>query len=331
MNIKENPPLGCHLGRGRKAQTESVRLNPRTELIKDGYDLQVSICSRGFSLFGFQSKNKGKPENLKKREDGDIKGWSSGSRRRLQRFAHDYKEPDGWALLGATNTVPGPVLTPRESKELWATFTKHLDRKKVIIIWRAEVQKRGAVHWHMLVALHPSLSSPASIYRLLCERWFEAVEALGAVSDYTMGNGTVITSAPSRMALPGARERAVDIEEQKGGDAWLRYICDHLSKSKQEQVGEDIGRHWGVIGRKYAVRSVSLVSCELTYRENFVLRRFLRRLCTPRVKNERSPFGFSLGWAPKSSLYGRQDRFGHTLAVRRLLSWVKSIDCGGEL
>lgn len=327
MNQKNNPPLGCHLGRGKRAQSQLIRLNSREEIIRDGYNLQVSICDRGYSLFGFESKNKGKPENLKKREEGDIQVWSSASRRRLRRFIHDYCEPRGWLNFGVTLTVPGPVLTPGQSKELWASFQKHMCRKQVLIVWRAEVQQRGAVHWHLLVSLPPSLN----VHRLITEKWWDCVEALGELSNYTMGNGSVITHASSRMALFGALERCVCVEPQKEGDTWFRYLCDHLSKSKQEQEGFDIGRHWGIVGRKYAVPTISKEVCELTYRENFVLRRCLRRLSTPRVKNERSPFGFSLGWAPKTSLYGRQDRFGHTLAVSRLLSWVKSIDCGGEL
>lgn len=319
MRQIKSPPQGSSLGEG---QRDLVGPKNRGDLIKDGYDLQVSVSDRGYVLHGFKREGNGKPENLKRREEGDISGWSPASRRRLRRFIHDYREPDGWPNYGVTLTVPGPVLTPKQSKDLWASFQKHMCRIKALIVWRAEVQQRGAVHWHLLVSLHPSLN----VHRVITERWWNCVEALGEVKDYTMKSGTVIEYASSRMTLFGAMERCVDVEPQRESDSWFRYLCDHMSKSKQEQIGENIGRHWGIVGRKWAVPSISIEVCELTYRENFLLRRCLRRLSTPRVKNESDPFGYSLGWAPKTSLYGRQDRFGHTQAVSRLLSWVKTIE-----
>jgi hypothetical protein len=195
-----------------------------------------------------------------------------------------------------------------------------MSRKPVLVIWRAEVQQRGALHWHLIVSLPPS----ESVYRVIGERWFTAIEGLGEVHNYTMKNGTVVSYASSRMALSGALERCVNIQPEQENDSWWRYLCDHASKSKQEQIGKDIGRHWGIVGRGFAVPSISLEVCELTYKENFTLRRCLRRLCTPRLPDPSDPFGFSLGYAPKTSVYGRQDRFGHVKAVSRLISWVKA-------
>lgn len=316
MNTRKNPHHGSSHEEG-KGSTK------RAELIKDGYNLQVSISDRGYVLNGFDRSGKGKPENLRKREKGDIEGWSSSSRRRLRRFIHDYTSPAGWPNYGCTLTVPGPVLSPSQYKKLWTGFCSNMARKKILIIWRAEVQQRGAMHWHLIVSVPPSENDTLTIHRLIRERWWTAIDGLGEVHNYTMGNGTVITHATSRMALFGAFERCVDIQPEKENDSWWRYLCDHASKSKQEQIGENIGRHWGVVGRKYAVPSISKEVCELTYSENFKLRRALRRLSTPRVKNENDPFGYSLGYAPKTSLYGRQDRFGHTKACSRLIAWVK--------
>ena len=39
-----------------------------------------------------------------------------------------------------------------------------------------------------------------------------------------------------RSALMGADRHAVDIEADTGKTLWWRYLCDHTSKSKQEQV-----------------------------------------------------------------------------------------------
>ena len=54
-----------------------------------------------------------------------------------------------------------------------------------------------------------------------------------------------------RSALMGADRHAVDIEADTGKTLWWRYLCDHTSKSKQEQVfGWDGFRHWGVVCEK---------------------------------------------------------------------------------
>jgi hypothetical protein len=124
------------------------------------------------------------------------------------------------------------------------------------------------------------------------------------------------------MGLAGAHGHSVKIDPEQENDVWWRYISDHATKSKQEQIGHDIGRHWGVIGKKYAVPSVSSAILRLTDEQWVKFSRFLKRLRTPRVKKLNDPFGFGLGWSPKMSRYGRSDYFGHQIAVERFLRWL---------
>lgn len=324
MKAKKNPPLDCSREKGKVIKHHVKRWE---EVSKEGTGLQARIVEgRGFVLQGFKRGGKGKPENLKIREEGDITGWSPDSRRRFRRWLLDNRPPPGWHEFGATFTIPGGLISPDEAKALWAGFCKHLARKGLLVVWRCEVQGRGALHWHCIVAFAPSATRGLSIrvFEVLRLHWHECIEKLGAVRDYVMASGTVVEFATSRMALPGAYAHAVDIQPARDGDAWFRYIADHASKAKQEQIGQNIGRHWGIVGRAFAVPSISREVSDLTYEENFRLRRALRRLCTPSFPNPSDPFGRSLGFSPKSSLYGRQDRFGHTQAVARLLKWVKT-------
>jgi hypothetical protein len=127
------------------------------------------------------------------------------------------------------------------------------------------------------------------------------------------------------MMLAGAFEHCVKIEPEKDNDCWWRYMCDHASKGKQEQIGADIGRHWGIIGRKYAIPAVSDLICRLTDQQAVKFDRFLKRLRTPRVKKPSDPFGYGLGWSPKMSRYGRSDYFGHQKAVERFLGWIGAL------
>jgi hypothetical protein len=280
-------------------------------------------------MTGFKRGGKGKPENLKKPEDGYIKGWSPSSRRRMRNMEYDFREPEDFNSFAVTFTVAGDVLSNEESATLFKRWQKHLCRHKVFCVWRKEVQKRGAIHWHLWFSCHKDENH----YRLVFENWWTAVESLGEVHNYksidpkTKEVKYEVEYAPSRMALPGARERAVDCQPAKEGDTWYRYLCDHMSKSKQEQVGKNIGRHWGVIGRKWAIPSKKKRTIPVTDRENIMARRFVRKLSTPFKKKKGSPFGYKKGWPPNFSVYGRQVRFGHSEAVDRILDWVKSIDC----
>jgi hypothetical protein len=231
----------------------------------------------------------------------------------------DYREPEGFLNYSLTLTVPGPVLTPKEYKTLFDAFARALGRKSALAVWRCEVQKRGALHWHFIVSLQSASDAP-----MIYELWWESIHDLGAFENHVNAKGEVV-SGTSRMALKGAHGCSVKLEAERGGDCWWRYLCDHASKSKQEQVGENIGRHWGVIGRKWAVPAFSEVACRLSDRQAVLLDRFLRRLRTPRVKEERSPFGYRLGWAPKMSRFGRSDYFGHQSAVKRYLEHIGAV------
>lgn len=306
MRETKNPPSAGRLKEGANVITEWE------EVTKFRNNLQASISSRGCVVHRYKSSGRHVPENLKKREKGDIKGWSKESRMRMRRFLMDYREREGWQNFAVTLTVPGPVMSAKAYKGLWDAFSRRLSRKPLLMVWRAEVQKRGALHWHCIVSL-PQGRTKNDIFEI----WWECIESLGAFEDKEKG-----ISGTSRMAVMGSHGHSCCVEEEREGDCWWRYLCDHASKSKQEQIGQDIGRHWGVVGRKNAVQAVSDQIIRLTDDQVIKLDRFLRRLRTPRVKDDRDPFGYRLGWAPKMSRFGRSDYFGHQKAVSRFLGWV---------
>jgi hypothetical protein len=281
-------------------------------------NLQVHISKRGYVLHGFKRTGKPKPENLKKREEGDIVGWSTESRRRLRRYLMDYQAPNNWQTYSLTLTVPGPVLEPKQYKEMWEVFRKRVSKKPLLMVWRAEVQKRKAIHWHCVLSLPKDRNKMTII-----DKWWDVITELGTLENYETKN-MIVSHADSRMCLFGAMEHSVDIQEERENDTWWRYLADHTSKSKQEQVGENIGRHWGVIGRVHAVPTISDEVCQISDTNFFRLHRLLRRMSTPRIKDERDPFGYRLGWAPTISKFGRSDRFGRGQAVKRLIGWIQA-------
>lgn len=322
MNLKKAPPHGSSREEGEGLQNHEFALCDWKESNKFTNNLQASISSRGISVHRYKRPSpKNNADNLKKRSEGDIQGWSVLSRRRFRRFLMDYREPQGWFNYSLTLTVPGPLLAPSGYKELWRRFYMRLSASRIpfLMVWRAEVQKRGALHWHCILSLQEE--SYKNVFFL---KWWDCISDLGAFEGHVLKSGDVI-SGSSRMALSGAHGHSVDLQPEKDGDCWWRYLCDHASKAKQEQIGQDIGRHWGIVGRKYAVPSVSDFVCRLSDDQAVKLDRFLRRLRTPRVKNERDPFGFSLGWSPKMSRYGRSDYFGHQSSVKRFLLHIGAV------
>jgi len=74
----------------------------------------------------------------------------------------------------------------------------------------------------------------------------------------------------------GFDRRGVDFSPIKDAGAFMRYVADHASKRKQEQMGWQ-GRQWGVIGRKWLIRRKGK-DLGVSERERFIILRVLRRL-----------------------------------------------------
>jgi len=80
-------------------------------------------------------------------------------------------------VLFVTLTVHYQTLSDRDSNKILSLFLNTLRKKKIIrsYIWRAETQKRGAIHWHLLVVMHPSFykgcNNLESIHSMLWSFW----------------------------------------------------------------------------------------------------------------------------------------------------------------
>ena len=99
---------------------------------------------------------------------------------------------------------------------------------------------------------------------------------------------------------------------------------DHTSKVKQEQIGENIGRHWGVIGKDAfeAVTPSSVAS--MTHRQYAAYLRCYHRLCTPYIRCEGALFGKRRGYTSRRGRTGRAVSFSNPETLRRLVDWAMS-------
>ena len=229
--------------RGRfMAQGESITISP----------LGVRRSFKGL-------KTRGKQLDGVKRST--IKEWSKASVRRLRDELFGYHLKGEEYLLGFTGTLPGNV-----PYEFWKgygdEFRKLISRfrhsfsyrfPKSYLVYRVELQRRGAPHIHAIVHFHkddllsdigfkPSAVTPSAVGMAAFDikrLWLDSVD---------------LDSMPDRRAIDDWRFKQYGAKtEAVNRDGMMRYLCDHSSKRKLVQLGWK-GRQWGVFQRENRVR-----------------------------------------------------------------------------
>jgi len=366
----ENEPVSSFQSTNRKPRstvgTRSQGIqNCKIEFFPDGVAMVAPYVGN--------SSGKGAPPR------SEIKGWSKSSRRRMREFLLTHRLPENRVGFSCTFTIPGPPLPAEKMKQLKNTWQIYLRRAGGCAVWRAEVQKRGSLHYHLIAGLplqdFPGL--PPEFQRdynklrgceILKDVWLRSLSSLGKIEWWIAGQyrnfeklppvpvGCVrqelkedgqsvfldlTTEKPSSMwgvsrfngaNCPsdlskwwGAEKYAADVQSLADTyGAWKRYLNDHTSKTKQEQIGENIGRHWGVIGKDlFEVVDPSLTA-HLTAREYAAILRLYQRMITPYMRCEGALFGKRKGYTPRRGRSGRSVSFSNPETIRRLLEWVKS-------
>lgn len=247
---------------------------------------------------------------------GTISGWSTASRRRMREWMLTHQAPSGYHTHGVTFTIPGPLLGLHDAKELWKDCCRRVERAGWGMVWRIEIQSRGAHHWHAILIL------PKGDPEYIGNIWNDCLRKLPPV-EHVVANTSYYGL---RTALPGAALHACNVD--CGGDrgSWLRYMQDHASKGKQEQIPEDIGRHWGVVGRKVFVERDSSLKAELSDKGYARVVRWMRRLATPIRPNPASVFGKSLSYSPRRGMWGHSVWYSDPITVARFVKQARSLD-----
>ena len=318
MNDNEKPPAST-------GGLEGVAL-PLSE-----YRDTIAMYPRGVKTRGYTPRV-GRPEGSGG-ERGEIVGWSKNSRRRFREWllTHESKNQN-W---GVTLTIPGEPITPEDWKRAFKQLTTRCARSNVGLVWRLELQQRGQPHIHCIATtprFEESVTAstlPAFVQFWWWETWSKILnsafpECAGLVD---LDGKYVQASKAPRSLLAGARQHAVCVEADTGGGLWWRYLCDHTTKSKQEQVHTWHGfRHWGVIGRK-RFREVEPETLRIS-RSIFVrVYRWLRAASRRRVRDDRCVFGSRLVASPRRHSGGRAVWFGISPEiVTRLVGLASSLD-----
>jgi hypothetical protein len=131
-----------------------------------------------------------------------------------------------------------------------------------------------------------------------------------------------------RMEWPGAKDRAVKFDHVRTvKGSLLRYLCDHTSKRKQDQI-VPIGRHWGKINAKYLRRVLPDRVVECSDAEYYRARRWFADLVrAARIKpGEFLPWGQSKWRRDRRGCWGDDLRFSENYPeMERMLAHSKGL------
>lgn len=260
---------------------------------------------------------------------GSIKGWSADSRRRFREWLVTHESRS--SCFGLTLTIPGDIVTPEVWHKILHALSVRCARSKVGLVWRLELQQRGQAHLHCITtsiwkagrvcvrnarAHAPSGDAdiPESASTLLWWKitWGKILDRYAPKCDGRIFDGESVRDVKDcpRSLLLGADRHMVDLSPDTGSPVWVRYLCDHATKSKQAQVcGWDGVRHWGKM-HSSAFRQVSPEVWTVERPLYLIAYRWIRNSTRRRIKDERAPFGSRKGVSPRWNCAGSSVWFG---------------------
>lgn len=278
-----------------------------------------ALINKGVKIMGKQIVS---PGGLR----GDIKTFSAAARRRMRLFMLTHNVNPDLIECSVTLTVPGPIMTAEEKKSLWKYWTDEVNRKGWACLWRLELQKRGQFHWHCIMGLKMNYGSFQGHFERIIEKakkentdqkyrhvmkkdknespykkWYTCQEYL--LKDMVTELWSKVLPADRQGFV---RDHTVELEMDRTGYAWRRYMQDHASKLKQEQLS-DTGKQWGIINRKLFTSSQVVYDVDFLSRRHWcIFNRPLMRLKNGVSKKKKRFKRISQG---KSVSFGKKDTF----------------------
>jgi hypothetical protein len=191
--------------------------------------------------------------NLKSRESlterkvtprGKVLTFSGSSRRNLQRFIATLLVKGNYYTGALTLGDPFRGLPPEIIKEVFKRLGRHLSAmasvnptfEHVAAIWKQELQKSGALHFHLVLS-GKGIPEMEKVWKWICRKWIELLFELSGVD---LGN-----EVEERRKMVVVHLNAKNWEKIRGN--FHAYFAKYLGKAEERMVAENPipGRWWG--------------------------------------------------------------------------------------
>jgi hypothetical protein len=258
-------PTGFIYSSYRAAGTEASRDKPSLKGSHQGVAYLSSAVGGSVSTLSFEEIKTSNQLTPSRHRGGGIRdrvrGFSRASRRNLLRRLASINRRAFRAfkgrLISITLTYPHEYPEdPELCKNHLKTLRKRLQRKygDFAAFWRLGIQKRGVLHFHLLLFVGTSIGSIGELRRFISSSWYEVT---GKVSE-----GHLLT---------GTRVEAVKKWKQA-----TSYVERYLAKAEEIPEGLETGRIWGVWNEE--LLPVRWETAEVSLRDAFKIRRIYRKL-----------------------------------------------------
>src|SRR5918993_1261623 len=258
-------PTGFIYPTYRAAQTETQRDMPSLKGSHQEVAYVSSAVGGSVSTLSFEDTKTSNRLSPSRRRSGGIRdrvrGFSRESRRNLLRRLASINRAAFKAfkgrLISITLTYPHEYPEdPEVCKNHLKALRRRLQRKcgDFAAFWRLGIQKRGALHFHLLLFVGPSFGPIGELRRFISSSWHEVT---GKVSEGHLRAGTCVESV-------------------KRWKEVTSYVERYMAKPEEFPEGLETGRIWGIWNPK--LLPVRYETVHVSLREAYKIRRIYRKL-----------------------------------------------------
>lgn len=211
-----------------------------------------------FTLWEGSSVSEMKLDRLHPRERkgggqrGEIYEFTKASRKRMRSFCRKLNLEVMGMPLFITLTQPGKfVEDPKEWKRMLKNMLKSMLRRwpNAVILWRMELQERGAPDIHLLLFQGPKVNPVEVTLRKTGKKGFvlPARDPVNkAVMEWVSERWWEICGKVSE----DHRKAGTKVEAIRSPNGIIAYVTKYMAKEQKALVKlNPFGRHWGVVGR----------------------------------------------------------------------------------
>jgi hypothetical protein len=264
QETSEDPP-GFIYPTYRAAPAETQRAMPSPKGSHQGVAYVSSSVGGSLSTLSFEDTKTSNRLSPSRRRSGGIRdrvrGFSRTSRRNLLRRLASINRRAFRAFTGrmifVTLTYPHEYPEdPELCKRHLIALRKRLQREyeSFAAFWRMGIQKRGALHFHLLLFVGPSLGLIGKLRRFISTSWYEIT---GKGSEGHLRTGT-------------------RVEAVKRWKQATSYVERYMAKPEEFPEGLQTGRIWGIWNEN--LLPVQWETVQVSLRDAFRIRRIYRKL-----------------------------------------------------